>query len=170
LQTPGRARPLTLYRPLLITAAIVAFVDQLTKSWALAELEGGRSIDVIDGILGLRLTFNAGGAFGLGREFPAFFLVATIVVIVLIVGWLGRTGETSAAVPLGLVLGGGIGNLLDRVFRDFDGRVVDFIDLHLWPVFNIADSCIVIGVGVLLLMSLRGKLDGNEEEPAEGSS
>jgi len=152
-----------LYRPLLATAALVVAVDQLTKSWAVARLGGGRSIEIIDGILTLQLTLNPGGAFGLGKEFPEFFLVATIVVILALVAWVGRTGEAGMVVPLGLVLGGGLGNLIDRLFRGFDGRVVDFIDLHLWPVFNVADSCIVIGVVLVLISGLRGQ---HEEDPA----
>jgi signal peptidase II len=153
-----------LYRPLLITAALVVLVDQLTKSWAVTRLDGGRSIDIIEGVLTLRLTFNPGGAFGFGKEFPEFFLVATIVVIIAIVAWVGRTGEVGMAIPLGLVLGGGIGNLIDRVIRSFDGRVVDFIDVHFWPVFNVADSCIVVGVALVFLMGLRA---GPDEEPKE---
>jgi signal peptidase II len=139
----------------------VVLVDQVTKSWALSRLDGGDQIDVIDGAFSFRLTFNPGGAFGLGKEFPEFFLVATIVVIVAIVAWIGRSGETGLAIPLGLVLGGGIGNLIDRVVRDFDGRVVDFIDLHVWPVFNIADSCIVIGVALVLISGFRGAHDAD---------
>ncbi|MQA99499.1 MAG: signal peptidase II [Actinobacteria bacterium] len=163
LQASRGARSLRLYRPLLLTAAIVVLIDQLTKSWALTRLRGGRSIDIIEGALSLRLTFNPGGAFGFGKEFPEFFLVATIVVIITIVAWVGRTGEVGLVIPLGLVLGGGTGNLVDRLFRGFDGQVVDFIDPHVWPVFNVADSCIVIGVGLVLLQGFIGAGDG---EPA----
>lgn len=155
-----------MYRPLLLAAAIVATLDQLTKSWALSRLSNGRSIDLIEGALSLRLTFNPGGAFGLGKEFPEFFLIATIVVIVMIVVWVGRTGETGMVFPLGLVLGGGIGNLIDRLVRDFDGRVVDFIDLHVWPVFNLADSSIVIGVTLVMIQGLR---ETGREVPADGT-
>jgi signal peptidase II len=153
-----------LYRPLLLTAGIVVLLDQLTKTWAVSRLDDGRSIDIIQGALSLRLTLNPGGAFGFGKEFPGFFLVATIVVIIAIVTWVGRTGEPGMAIPLGLVLGGGIGNLIDRLFRAFDGRVVDFIDLHVWPVFNVADSCIVIGVTLVLIQGFRSVTD---DEPAE---
>jgi signal peptidase II len=159
-----------LYRPLLLVAAIVVLFDQLAKSWAVSRLADGRSIDLIEGALSFRLTFNPGGAFGFGKEFPEFFLVATIVVIVAIVAWVGRTGEAGMAVPLGLVLGGGIGNLIDRLLRGYDGRVVDFIDLHVWPVFNLADSCIVIGVALVLIQGFRGAGDGPHGAGAEDAS
>jgi signal peptidase II len=165
LQASRGARSLRLYRPLLSAAGIVVLIDQLTKSWALTRLRGGRSIDVIEGALSLRLTFNPGGAFGFGKEFPEFFLVATIVVIITIVAWAGRSGEVGLAIPLGLVLGGGIGNLIDRLFRGFDGRVVDFIDPHVWPVFNVADSCIVIGVALVLI---QGFGSAGDDDPGSG--
>jgi signal peptidase II len=66
-----------------------------------------------------------------------------------------------------MILGGGIGNLVDRAFRDTSGRVVDFIDLHVWPVFNIADSAIVVGVGVILLLMLRSPSPEGGTAPGE---
>lgn len=143
-----------IYPRILITAFVVIVLDQLTKSMALGALEDG-PIDVIDGILTLRLTYNPGGAFGILQGIPEFFLVATVLVVVVVLFWARKLTETSWTVPLGLVLGGGIGNVIDRVVRDTDGRVVDFVDLHVWPVFNLADSCIVIGVLLLIFMSAR---------------
>lgn len=143
-----------IYPRILITAFVVIVLDQLTKSMALGALEDG-PIDVIDGILTLRLTYNPGGAFGILQGIPEFFLVATVLVVVVVLFWARKLTEMSWTVPLGLVLGGGIGNVIDRVVRDTDGRVVDFVDLHVWPVFNLADSCIVIGVLLLIFMSAR---------------
>ena len=165
LQAPRGARSLRLYRPLLLTAAVVVIVDQLTKSWVVARLSGGEEIDLLGGLVTLRLALNPGGAFGFGRRFPEFFLAATIVVILILVVWVGRTREAAMAIPLGLVLGGGLGNLIDRVFRDFDGRVVDFVDLGWWPVFNVADSCIV--VGVILVMILGSRSDEPDDDQPE---
>lgn len=159
-----------MYRPLLLAAGIVVLLDQVTKSWAVSRLAGGRSIDIVEGAVSLRLTFNPGGAFGFGKEFPEFFLVATIVVIIAIVAWVGRTGEVGMAIPLGLVLGGGVGNLIDRLFRGFDGRVVDFVDLHVWPVFNVADASIVVGVALVLIQGFRSTGDGSPPEGAGGGS
>ena len=129
-------------------------VDQLTKQLALDRLADG-PVHVIDGALSWNLSYNSGGAFGLLQGFPEFFLVATIVVAGLILIWARSIEGTRHVLPLGLVLGGGLGNVFDRVVRDTGGRVVDFIDLHVWPVFNVADSAIVVGVLTLLIVTAR---------------
>jgi signal peptidase II len=156
LQETRRAGALSLYVTLLITAAVIVVVDQATKTLALESLADG-PIDVIDGILTLRLTYNPGGAFGVLQGVPNFFLIASVVIVVFILYWTRTVQSAVWAIPLGLVLGGGLGNLFDRVFRDTDGRVVDFVDLHVWPVFNVADSAITIGVAALLIMSFRAE-------------
>jgi signal peptidase II len=104
-------------------------------------------------VLSLRLTFNSGGAFGLLQGLPAVFLAATIAIVSLILLWTRKVEHTSWIVALGLVVGGGLGNVADRLFRDLGGRVVDFVDLHVWPVFNVADAAIVTGVVVMLIAS-----------------
>jgi signal peptidase II len=135
----------------------VAAIDQLTKQWVLDELSGGRVIDVIDGVLRFRLTFNPGGAFGIGQSVPWLFLGASLVTLVVVLVLARRIEHAAWAYPLGLVLGGGIGNISDRLFRDTDGRVVDFIDLHVWPLFNVADSAIVVGVVWMFILSFRSR-------------
>ena len=149
------------YPALLGTAAVVIAADQLSKSLAL-RLLADEPIDLIEGALTLRLTFNSGGAFGLLPGLPGLFLVATLVVAVLILLWARRLESRAWGVALGAILGGGLGNVADRLFRA-TGGVVDFIDLHFWPVFNLADSSIVLGVGAVLLLSARA-----EHEPAPG--
>ena len=141
------------YAVLAATALGVIILDQLTKELALSGLADG-PVDLIEGALTLRLTFNSGGAFGLLQGLPGFFLVATLVVVVAILLWVRRIEDVRWMVPLGMVLGGGIGNVIDRVVRE-TGGVVDFIDLHWWPVFNLADASIVIGVALILLLSAR---------------
>lgn len=131
-------------------AGAVVIVDQLTKSWALSALQNS-SIDLF-WTLRLRLTFNSGAAFSLGAGFPWLFVVLGVFVLgalalLVLRADLGR----GPAASLGLVAGGAIGNLIDRVFRDHDGAVVDFIDLQWWPVFNVADASICVGVVLLLL-------------------
>ena len=143
-----------LYLRLFGSAAAVVLLDQITKQWALRALADG-SIDLIKGVLSLQLTYNPGGAFGLLQGLPGFFLVATILVIGIILIWAHRLEDPRLIVPLGMVLGGGLGNLADRVFRDTGGRVIDFVDLHVWPVFNLADSSIVVGVLLILVLSAR---------------
>lgn len=151
-----------LYVKLLLAAALVVVADQATKSLALDRLADG-PVDLIEGAVTFNLAFNPGGVFGLGQNLTSVFLVATIVVIVGILIAVRRLADTRWVIPLGLVLGGGVGNLIDRLFRDHDGKVVDFIDLHVWPVFNLADSAIVIGVGVLLLLSFRTPREERDE-------
>jgi signal peptidase II len=146
------------YLRLSVAASVVVILDQLTKSLAVDRLSDGRVIDVVDGMVSLRLTLNSGGAFGLGQGFPLFFLGATVVVVALILVWVRNLDDLTLAIPLGMVLGGGIGNAMDRLFRDTDGRVVDFVDLHVWPVFNLADASITVGViAILVITALAGR-------------
>jgi signal peptidase II len=151
---PLRAGSARLYLSLGITALIVVVADQVSKQLALSRLADG-PVDLIGGALTLRLTYNSGGAFGVLQGWPAIFLIATGVVVAVILLWVRRLDDPRWALPLGMVLGGGLGNVFDRIFRDTNGQVVDFIDLHWWPVFNVADASIVIGVGVVLMLSAR---------------
>ena len=162
---PTRAR-----WPLLLSVAALALaLDQLSKAWAVERLGDGEIIDLV-GSLRLRLTMNYGSAFSLadGRG-PLISLLALIVVAVLL-----RTGRHATrpamAVALGLVLGGAIGNLIDRAFREGDGflggGVVDFVDLQWWPVFNVADSAIVVGAVLLFIAQWREPEPGEERASA----
>jgi signal peptidase II len=157
---PVKKRYLLLF---LIAASVVA-VDQTTKQLALDGLQDG-PVHLIDGVLSLDLHYNPGGAFGIFQGFPGFFLVATLLVACVLLVWAHKIEGTAHLVPVGLVLGGGLGNVYDRVFRDTGGKVVDFIDLHVWPVFNIADSSIVIGVILLLIVTARSDRD-KDKAPA----
>jgi len=143
---------------LLGVAAAVLALDQLTKAWAVAALDGGRTIDLV-GSLRLRLTINYGSAFSLanGRGAPISLLALVVAAILL------RTGRHATrapmAVALGLVVGGAFGNLVDRAVRAGDGflggGVVDFVDLQWWPVFNVADAAIVTGAALLFVVQWR---------------
>jgi signal peptidase II len=164
---PG-LRPVAVYSRVGLTAAIVVLLDQLTKSWAVSALADG-PIEVISGVLRFRLGFNSGGAFGLFQGLPGIFLLTTSVVIGIILFWIRRIEDPRWLIPLGMVLGGGLGNLFDRVFREFDGRVVDFIDFRVWPIFNLADTAIVIGVLLVVLIGWRSPRD-EEKPPAEPST
>lgn len=138
-------------------AAVVVALDQLTKHLALNGLQDG-PVDLV-GTLRLNLTFNDGAAFSLGSGRTIWItLVATVVGAVLVrLGW--RADRRLWALGLGTVLGGDLGNLVDRYLRDGEGfgagRVVDFIDLQWWPVFNLADAALWVGIGLLLLSSWR---------------
>jgi len=148
---------------LWITAATVLVCDRLTKLWAEHTLPD-HPRDVIDGILRFRYTTNSGGAFSLGDRAPLVFAIAAIVVCAAIAFTSFRARSRWHAIALGLVLGGAAGNLIDRIVRGsgLSGRVIDFIDLHVWPVFNIADASIVIGALLLVVLALREGAAGRE--------
>jgi signal peptidase II len=152
-----RARRLRLTSLVFATAAGAFVLDRLTKALAEHLLLPAGSVNLIPNILELTYTTNRGGAFGLFGSAPYLFLAATLVVCVAIV--IASFGVTRplVAVGMGLVLGGALGNLTDRIVRGsgLDGRVVDFIHITGWPVFNVADSAIVIGAALILLGGLR---------------
>jgi signal peptidase II len=150
-------------------AVAVVLVDQLTKWWVLENLTT-RTIDLF-WTLRLRLAFNTGAAFSLGadNQFARFIPFAALLVVGIVL-WQGRTvGSKLGAVALGLILGGAVGNLLDRAFRAgsggfFSGAVVDFIDPQWFPIFNIADSGVVIGGFLLVYVSLRAPAEVDEPD------
>lgn len=142
---------------LFASAGVVWLVDRLTKLWVERTLAGRPPLRVLPGILDLRFTTNSGGAFSIGQSAPWLFAGATILVSLLIVATAWRHTSTLTCVALGLILGGALGNLTDRIARGpgLTGRVIDFIDLHVWPVFNVADSAVVIGAILLALSAAR---------------
>ena len=156
--------------PLLIGVAVfVLTVDQLSKWWAMETLDT-RVIDLV-GSLRFRLALNYGAAFSLSQGRGAVISLLALVVV----GVLLRSGRHAtrplAAVALGLVLGGAVGNLSDRAFRTGDGflggGVVDFIDVQWWPIFNVADMGVVCGAFLLILASW--KEPDPSDQPDAGS-
>jgi len=144
---------------LLVTAALVYVLDQLTKTAAVRQLSGRDPVTLLDGVLTLRLVRNPGAAFGIAGGATAVFSVVAVVVAVSILRTARRLRSRGWAVALGLLLGGAVGNLTDRVLRDpgpLRGQVVDFLELPRWPVFNIADMAIVTGACLMVLLTLRG--------------
>lgn len=144
-------------KPLLFAIALaVISADQASKAWALESLDGGRRISLIGEIFDLRLVLNPGSAFGFFKGWTlAIFLASTAITVAVIV-WAIRDPRPSPW--LGLIIGGGIGNLIDRLFRPPGagrGEVIDFIYLSFWPTFNLADAAIVIGVGAMLILAAR---------------
>lgn len=141
----------------VVVAGIVVAADQATKTWALHDAVDPRHVV---GPVWLALTFNSGAAFGLGRGVTP---VVEAVVVALVAALLifGRRATRHATVPavagLGLLVGGAIGNLVDRVVRNHNGSVIDFIAAlrigrhDRWPIFNLADAAIVVGAVVLAI-------------------
>jgi len=154
----------------LYAAAAGAYaVDRASKLWAERTLAGRPPLELVPGVLRLTYTTNSGGAFGIGRTAPWLFASATVLVSALILAASFRVGRRGTAVALGLILGGALGNLTDRVLRGpgMSGPVVDFIDLRVWPVFNLADSAIVVGAAILVLGGLRRE---GEDRRARGAA
>lgn len=142
-------------RPFLI-AGFVVILDQITKAKALASLKFGESRPIIDKFFHLTLVQNTGAAFGLFKNQAAFFiLISVIAIIVIILFFLSK--KMDVYLPLALILGGAIGNLIDRLRF---GHVIDFLDFRIWPVFNLADACISVGAFFLFMSIIRGKTCG----------
>jgi len=148
----------------LTVSAVVVLLDQLSKAWVLRSLPEFQPVPVIDGFWNWFRTYNTGAAFSFlsdaGGWQKYFFVVLALAISGVLVAWLARTprGEWRTALPFALVVGGAIGNLIDRLQH---GHVVDFIQWywrgHFWPAFNVADSAIVAGaVGIALFGLLQG--------------
>jgi signal peptidase II len=141
-------------RRLLVTGAValvVVAVDQATKSWAVHRLAHG-PIHVV-WKLDFELTYNSGAAFSFARGWAPVLGAVALVVVLLLLTTVRRVQSTPLALALGLVVGGALGNLTDRVVRSNRGSVIDFVALHFWPTFNVADACVVVG-GILAALLL----------------
>jgi signal peptidase II len=146
-------------RRLIIIASLTILLDQVSKYIVMRGMALGQSIPVIDGILQLTYIMNPGAAFGFlsssseSFRIPFFLAISFLAITVVLVFYLrSARGNLLLQIGLSLVLGGAVGNLIDRLRFH---KVVDFIDLYFrqfhWPAFNVADSAISIGVGILLL-------------------
>ena len=133
-----------------IVAAVV-LADQLTKWWAVDRLVSG-PVHVL-WRLDFALSTNTGSAFSLFQGATAVIVVVAMALVAVLLVLVWRAPTLGRAAILGLILGGALGNLADRLFRDLHGGVVDFVDFHFFPSFNVADSCITIGC-ILLVISL----------------
>jgi len=134
--------------------AAVVLADQLTKWWAVRRLASG-PVHVF-WRLDLALSLNTGSAFSLFQGETPFIVVVAVGLIAVLLVMVWRSPTLGRAAILGLILGGALGNLSDRLFRGDHGAVVDFIDFHFWPTFNVADTCITVGCILLALSVLRG--------------
>jgi signal peptidase II len=146
--------------------AVAAYtLDQATKWWAEHSLTEGRPRDVVGSVLRFTLSHNAGAAFSTGTSYTFVLTLVALAVIVVCVRTARRLGSIGWAVALGLVLGGALGNVTDRIFRapaPFRGHVVDFLQVPHWPIFNVADSSITVAAVLFVVLSLRGvRLDGS---------
>ncbi|GAA2213849.1 signal peptidase II [Nonomuraea monospora] len=159
-----------LYGVMLALAAVVLVVDQLTKLWAVSTLSDSERVPVIPPLIHFRLLYNAGAAFSLGAGATWVFALAAAAAVIGILYTARRLASTGWALVLGVLLGGAVSHLGDRLFREpgfAHGHVVDFIDYGPF-VGNVADIALTCGAAAMVLLSLRGvslARDG-EEEPA----
>jgi signal peptidase II len=152
---------------LIAVAVAIIGLDIVSKVTVVATLSNRAPIRLLDGFLKLRVDRNPGAAFSFAPGLTILFSLIAIAVIVVILRSSRRIRSLSWAITLGLLLGGATGNLIDRIFRSpglFRGWVVDWIQVPHWPVFNLADSAIVCGGILAVLLSARGiRLDGQRE-------
>jgi signal peptidase II len=150
---------------LAVTAVLAVLLDQVVKHLSTEHLTEGEPVRILGGLIYLSLLRNGGAAFSFGSGYTWVFPMITLAVIAWI-GWMaGKLRSVPWAIALGLVLGGALGNLSDRLFRapgPFEGHVVDMISLFApygqgFAVFNIADSCLSVGVALAVLLELTGR-------------
>ena len=147
-------------------AVAAAALDLVSKAWAFRVIPRGGSIGVVDGLFYLRTSCNTGGVFGMMKGHVSFFVVFSLIAVgvILWVFWKQGAQDLRLSAGLGLLLGGAIGNLHDRIMLQ---QVRDFLDFRIgrwaWPTFNIADAAITVGVGLVLLASFLAP------DPGQGS-
>jgi signal peptidase II len=146
---------------MLTVAVVVLAADAVSKAIALDELRGRPPVKLLGGFITLKLTFNAGAAFGFGTSYTVVIALIAVGVVLFIIRTARRLRSIAWSVALGLLLGGAAGNLSDRLFRapgPFRGRVVDWINLPHFPwTFNIADSSIVCAAVLIAVLAFLGK-------------
>jgi len=150
---------------MLAVALAAVAADQASKALVVAELNRGEQATVIPGLLDVVHVHNPGIAFGLFDQGPNLILPITLAALAGIIGWFAVEGRrrSSMWLPVGLLVGGAVGNLIDRIRL---GHVTDFIDLSYWPSFNAADAAITVGVVALLAMALFGPGGRPSADPA----
>ena len=166
LQTEGRTaltlrRKYPIWGSVLLVAALVWATDFVTKNWAINYLAGKEPHKIIGNFLRLTFTKNSGAAFSFATGGTILLATFAILVILAIGYWAPRITSRRWGIVLGLVLGGTLGNLSDRILRAnvgtgaMKGQVIDWIELPHWPVFNLADSSIVIAAAIASYLSIR---------------
>ena len=131
---------------IFIVVLLILCLDQASKSLIVGNLSLGQSIPLIKGIFNLTVVHNRGAAFGILKNQIPFFILTSVFAVILAFISIRKNKPYIYNFSLGLILAGALGNLIDRLFL---GYVVDFIDFHVWPVFNVADSAITVGAVLL---------------------
>lgn len=159
-------RPRSLLLVLLLALPLYA-LDLATKIWATERLAGQAPIEVVGTFFTLQYARNPGAAFSTGTEYTVLLTCVSIGAVLVVLWLLRRLASPGWGVALGFLLAGVSGNLTDRVFRDpgpFRGHVVDFLAFPNFPIFNVADICINVAAGVIILQAFRGiRVDGTRD-------
>jgi signal peptidase II len=145
-------------RRILLLALLVLGLDQGTKWWAVSYLEGRSAVPLIGDLLRLNHTTNSGAAFNIAANSTVFLTAFALIVTAALLVYARKVIEPRWVVGFGVLLGGVLGNLTDRVFREpqfLHGHVVDFIQLPNWPIFNFADIAITLSGGWIAYLLLR---------------
>ncbi|PXW32268.1 UNVERIFIED_CONTAM: signal peptidase II [Williamsia faeni] len=157
------ARP-RVWVTLVAVAVAIILADLVSKIIAVAVINPGDPVEIIGDTITFKLVRNSGAAFSMATGYTWVLTIVALAVVVGIVRYSNRLGSVWWAVGLGLVLGGAVGNLIDRMFRSpgvFRGHVIDFVSVGWWPVFNVADSAVVCGAILLVGLTLFGfEFDG----------
>lgn len=152
---------------LLIIGLLTVALDQLTKLICIKSLEVGESVKVIPGVLNFTYIRNEGAAFGSLSESRWVFMIASVILIAAIIGYViyDKTLKNSMVVCLSMIAGGGVGNMIDRIAL---GYVVDFIDIKFLPfwkwIFNVADSFVCVGAALLILFFIMYEIKNKKEK------
>jgi signal peptidase II len=144
-------------RRIFATAWIIWLFDFVTKSWALQSLSA-EPRKILGSILQFTLVFNSGAAFSLATGFTILFSLLALAVVIAVIYFAPKITSTGWQFTIGLLLGGVLGNLTDRIFREpsfLSGYVIDWIQIPHWPVFNLADSAICIAAAIAFVLSVR---------------
>jgi len=168
------------HRPRVRSGALAVFgaialvgytADLLSKMLAVEHLTDEPPVHVVGDVLTLFLARNPGAAFSTGTSYTLVLTCVATAAAVAVLWVVRRLRSTGWAIGLGFLMAGVLGNLTDRVFRSpggFRGHVVDFIQLPNWPIFNVADVCINIAAGVIILQAVRGvSIDGSRSRPGD---
>lgn len=150
-------RRTSLVQRLFSLACVIWAIDFLTKNWAIENLSSAPR-KIIGDFLQLTLLRNPGAAFSMATSFTIIFTSISIAVALFITRYAARIASPGWAYVAGLVLGGVLGNLTDRIFREpgfLYGHVIDWIELPHWPIFNVADSSIFIAAGIAILLTIK---------------
>ncbi|PRZ31678.1 signal peptidase II [Antricoccus suffuscus] len=161
---------------LLVVGAVALLLDILTKVLVVATLSDQPPLRLLGGAVYFTLARNSGAAFSLGTGMTIVFTLLALIVVLVIVRTARKLYSRGWAISLGLVLGGALGNLVDRMFRHpgpFRGAVIDFISVfdpwgRTWPIFNLADSAIVVGGVLAVILAFAGvEMDGTRNRKAD---